>query len=89
MTTPASIEGPTGKVVLTGQGFRFELRRTNPKVSAQRIPMAKAVLLHLGAITVAVALLVGALATAAGANAVSDEAQAKTHLLGLSDMPNG
>ena len=89
MTTPASIEGPTGQVVLTGRGFRFELRRTNPKMSAQRIPMAKAVLLHLGAITVAVALLVGAMATAAGANAASDEAQAKSHLLVLSDMPNG
>jgi hypothetical protein len=89
MTTPASIEGPTGQVVMTGRGIRFELRRTNPKVSAQRIRMAKVLLVQVGAITLAIGLLVCALATAAGANAPSDEAQAKTHLLGLSDMPNG
>ena len=51
--------------------------------------MVKVLLLQVGAIAVAVGLLVGALATAAGANAASDETQAKSHLLGLSDMPNG
>jgi hypothetical protein len=166
MSTPAPIEGPTGQVVLTGQGFRFaawgltvffllgtlgclvgagfvvsklvrgtgstggligflllwliggmlaavlarimlrnmgrrssfgreginglaalELRRTNPEVNLQRIRMVKILLLQVGAITVAVGLLVGA--QAAAASAASDQAQAKNHLLGLSDMPNG